>query len=77
MDGRDVRKGSTTALLLWALGGAIIGAAAGFAIMFLGLRGDGPRGLDLLLSKAFAAFTAAVGGGIGAVVESIVHARRK
>ena len=59
---------------MWAAGGALIGGAAGFAVMYLGPRGVGPL---LLISEVFAVFTGVIGAGIGAVAEAIVHARPK
>ena len=74
-------KSSAKDVFMWALGGALIGGAAGFAVMYLWLSHDtrfpGLAVVAFPFSALFAVFTGMVGGGIGAVAESVVHARRK
>ena len=69
-------KSSAKDVFLWALGGALMGGAAGFALMYLTLPGpSGP--LNLLISEVVAVITGAIGAGMGAVAEAVVHSRRK
>ena len=70
-------KSSAKDVFMWAVCGALIGGAAGFAVFVIGLRRYDPLGPNWPFSAAFAVFTGTVGGGIGAVAEAVVHARQK
>ena len=72
-------KSSAQDVFKWSLGGALIGGAAGFAVMYLylGLGRRDPLGPAFLFWALFAVFTAMVGGGIGAVAEAVARARPK